>query len=356
MLKCAAFDQALTLEGAPEWIPLNPFGTFTGDSSDGPQVFVFDDSSLAAVQAALALRGNPWVLDWHHNTLKVEAGTADDAPAAGFITALEVRDGFVYGHIDWSPEGESSVASKEYNFVSPVLNFDESSGRVLSYHSFALTNRPGTWSQRRIGLESSDFDPVLLPAGEGGSRNERRMRVALERGRMDWLLVLLGLSADTPVEQARAALEARLSLARFGGFVQETLGLEVASLESTESRARVMALAASEGSAAQVASLQASLEAERASRGSERQTGMVQAALEDGRILEGQKSFWLTQAARDENAARVALEGLPKLVPQSIPQAAGDGVQTVALEDDQVSMNKLLGVSQASFVKFGGNA
>jgi phage I-like protein len=339
----AAFDQAVTLEGAPEWIPLNPFGTFTGDTPDGPQTFVFDDSSLASVQAALAIRGNPWVLDWHHNTLKVEAGQKNDAPAAGFITALEVRDGFVYGRMDWSPEGETSVASKEYNFVSPVLNFDESSGRVLSYHSFALTNRPGTWSQRRIGLEASNLE----------NPNSRTLTAALERGRMDWLLVLLGLSADTPVEQVRAALESRLSLARFGGFVQETLGLEVASLESTESRARVIALAASEGSAAQVATLQASLEAERASRGSERQTGMVQAALEDGRILENQRSFWLTQAARDENAARVALEGLPKLVPQSIPNAAKLEGQA-ALEANQVDINKMLGVSPESFLKYNG--
>jgi phage I-like protein len=335
----AAFDQALTLEGAPEWIPLNPFGSFTGDTPEGPQTFVFDDSSFASVQAALAVRGNPWVLDWHHNTLKVEAGQKNDAPAAGFITALEVRDGFVYGRMDWSPEGETSVASKEYNFVSPVLNFDESSGRVLSYHSFALTNRPGTWKQRRIGLEASD----------GVGAHDR----APERGRMDWLLVLLGLSADTPVEQVRAALESRLSLARFGGFVQETLGLEVASLESTDSRARVIALAASEGSAAQVASLQASLEAERASRGSERQTGMVQAALEDGRILENQRTFWLTQAARDENAARVALEGLPKLVPQSIPNAAKLEGQA-ALEANQVDINKMLGVSPESFLKYNG--
>ncbi len=338
----AAFDQAVTLEGAPEWIPLNPFGTFTGDTPEGPQKFVFDDSSLAAVQAALAVRGNPWVLDWHHNTLKVEAGIADDAPAAGFITALEVRNGFVYGRMDWNPEGRQSVASKEYNFVSPVLNFDESTGLVLSYHSFALTNRPGTWSQRRIGLEASNLE----------NPNTRTLTAALERGRMDWLLVLLGLSANASEADARVALESRLSLARFGGFVQETLGLEVASLESTESRARVIALAASEGSAAQVASLQASLESERASRGSERQTGMVQAALQDGRIFEGQKSFWLVQAARDENAARVALEGLPKLVPQSIPNAAKlEG--RVSLESTQKQMNALLGVSDELFMKAG---
>ncbi|NJK43808.1 MAG: hypothetical protein HC933_05570 [Pleurocapsa sp. SU_196_0] len=327
----AAFDQAVMLTEAPEWIPLHPFGSFLGDFQGAAVIFTFDQDSLNTAQSQLKI--NPFVLDWHHSTVKQEAGATDRAPAAGFVNAFEVRDGFVYGRVEWNESGRESVVSGGYNFVSPVFYFDDSY-HVNAYHSFALTNRPGTWAQRRIGLEASDSQWAQRAGGK-----------------MEELLKLLGLSADSTPEQMCVALEARLSDARFGEFVRKTLSLDSAALESTETRARVLRLVASEGSASQVAQLQAQLESERASRDSERVTNLVRVALEDGRILEGQREFWTTQAQRDFDAARVALEAMPKLVPQTLLNQAERGAQRAALEGDSARISALLGVTSDMLTK-----
>jgi hypothetical protein len=58
------------LAEAPERIPLHPFGEFVGNGT----LFLFDEASLAQAQAELASRGVPWVLDFHHQTVRVERG------------------------------------------------------------------------------------------------------------------------------------------------------------------------------------------------------------------------------------------------------------------------------------------
>lgn len=133
----------------PEQIPLNPFGDFVGNGIS----LRFDAASLEAVLAQLKAKGVPFVLDLHHATVKVEEGEVSEAPAMGWISGLEVRDGFVYGQVQWTDLGAQKLAGGAYGFVSPVLVYDEATGQVMGYHSFALTNRPGTFNQRRIGLE-----------------------------------------------------------------------------------------------------------------------------------------------------------------------------------------------------------
>ena len=317
--------------GVPSRIPLHPFGEFFGNG----RRFVFDEASLAAVREQLRQNGRPWVLDWHHATLDVEAGKRDKAPAAGFIQDVVVEEGYVYGLVEWTPEGAADVLKGAFAFISPVLLHTED-GHVIGYHSHALTNRPGTQWQRRIGMEE----------------------------KMDWLRQMVGLPPEAGEEQVRATLEALQAKAQLGDLLVQALGLSDATV-TPELRARVIRLAANEQVLDEVSRLREQLEQEARQREQQRIQALVEAALEDGRILPNQRELFLRLAQSDFEATRMALEALPPRVPtqlpqlqpaQSIPRARGDEPQKrAALSDNDLAVAQLVGVSQEALLKYGGD-
>ena len=317
--------------GVPSRIPLHPFGEFFGNG----RRFVFDEDSLTAVREQLRQNGRPWVLDWHHATLDVEAGKRDKAPAAGFIQDVVVEEGYVYGLVEWTPEGAADVLKGASAFISPVLLHTED-GHVIGYHSHALTNRPGTQWQRRIGMEE----------------------------KMDWLRQMVGLPPEAGEEQVRAALEALQARAQLGDLLMQSLGLSDAAV-TPELRARVIRLAANEQVLDEVSRLREQLEQEARQREQQRIQALVEAALEDGRILPNQRELFLRLAQSDFEATRMALEALPPRVPtqlpqlqpaQSIPRARGDEAQKrAALSDNDLAVAQLVGVSQEALLKYGGD-
>ena len=317
--------------GVPSRIPLHPFGEFFGTG----RRFVFDEASLAAVREQLRQNGRPWVLDWHHATLDVEAGKRDKAPAAGFIQDVVVEEGYVYGLVEWTPEGAADVLKGAFAFISPVLLHTED-GHVIGYHSHALTNRPGTQWQRRIGMEE----------------------------KMDWLRQMVGLPPEAGEEQVRAALEALQARAQLGDLLVQALGLSDCTV-TPELRARVIRLAANEQVLDEVSRLREQLEQEARQREQQRIQALVEAALEDGRILPNQRELFLRLAQSDFEATRMALEALPPRVPtqlprlqpaQSIPRARGDEPQKrAALSDNDLAVAQLVGVSKEALLKYGGD-
>jgi phage I-like protein len=325
---------ALEVSGAPNRVPLHPFGTFTGNGSS----YTFDDRSLESVRAQLLDQGVPWPLDYHHASIKVEQNQADRAPRAASITDVEVENGWVYGIIeDWTTTAAQEVANGDFIFVSSVLYYltDEGpdQGLVVGYHSHALTNKPGTKDQRRIGLEQSD----------GGTRMN------------EWLLKLLGLPADATEDQARTALEAVLARGLFAD--QVMVALEITSPALTpEVRGRIMKLAALEGMADDLGRATATLEQQAKTNNTVQIDAALKVALEAGRIFDPEAPMWRTRLEGDFEAGRVALESMPVRVPTAANAVKVIDSKTgqVALEEGQVKINNLLGVNAEDFAKYAG--
>ncbi|KPA91389.1 Mu-like prophage I protein [Pseudomonas asplenii] len=123
----------------PEWIELIPTGpTVTG--RDG-RTWLFDELAQQLVLAAFTERGIDMVIDWEHAT-EVSAPKGEEAPAAGWIDQLELRDGALWGHVNWTPRAGGQVVAKEYRFVSPVFDYDDTYRRILRMVSVGLTNKP----------------------------------------------------------------------------------------------------------------------------------------------------------------------------------------------------------------------
>lgn len=134
-------ERALNVEldvsnGAPEWVELIPAGPSVV-GRDG-RSWLFDRPQDVV---ANSMRGMDLPIDWEHSTEK-KAPHGDEAPAAAWIKQLEIRNGALWGRLDWTARGRASVTNREYRYLSPVFNFDRATQRIVRFTSAGLTNAP----------------------------------------------------------------------------------------------------------------------------------------------------------------------------------------------------------------------
>jgi phage I-like protein len=149
------------------WLPMLPAGLFSG--RDG-RTWINDqpEQVLAAFDQKI-----PFDIE-HATELK------DEAPAVGWVTKLENRDGQIWGLVEWNQEGEWHLQAKRFAFYSPSFYFD-SNGRISKLSSVGLTNRPNL------------YVPAL-------NREETQMPLPVE------LTQALGLGADADTASALTAI------------------------------------------------------------------------------------------------------------------------------------------------------
>jgi hypothetical protein len=165
VLEAAQITNLATLETLPTEIPLHPYGKFKGNGKD----FIFNKKSLKLCNEEKS-NGVDWILDEEHDAFYQDFPEAHplnegkspkefvlvtSVRTSGWITGLTVRDNYVYGQVQWTPNVTDDVLNGVHRYVSPVLLFADD-GQVIGYHSFALVKRPGTTNQRRIGLSAVD--------------------------------------------------------------------------------------------------------------------------------------------------------------------------------------------------------
>jgi phage I-like protein len=63
-------------------------------------------------------------------------------PAAGWGKEMRVQDGRVQALIDWTDAAKAAIEAKEAMYLSPVFDYDESTGRVIQIVCAGLTNLP----------------------------------------------------------------------------------------------------------------------------------------------------------------------------------------------------------------------
>lgn len=114
------------------WLPLIPKGMFSG--IDGR---TWNNSQPELVVARFDKK-RPF--DVEHST-HIKAPLGEPAPAYGWITKLENRDGEIWGFTEWNNDGQALIDEKKYAFYSPAFAYLED-GTVLAVASSGLTNNP----------------------------------------------------------------------------------------------------------------------------------------------------------------------------------------------------------------------
>lgn len=189
---------ALNFEGAeaPEWIELIP----AGEAVVGRDGRAWTNPNPQAVVHVFAAAAQPLPLDWEHAT-ELRAPKGEDAPAAGWIEELAVRDGgAIWGRVSWTPRGAAQVGAREYRFVSPVFAFGAEDRVIRRLLSAGLTNTPNL---HLTALNRAD------PADEGLHREKKEAPVTTLASRLASALGLAEAATDddilAAVNTARAA-------------------------------------------------------------------------------------------------------------------------------------------------------
>lgn len=143
---------------APEWVELIPPGPNIF-GRDGRQ-WLFDEQAGMLVQSSFLGRAIDLPIDWEHAT-QHRASKGESAPAAGWIKQLELRDGALWGLVDWTPRGSEQVINREYRFLSPVFDFDPDTTRIARLVSAGLTNKPN-FLLTALNQETTENMPVKL--------------------------------------------------------------------------------------------------------------------------------------------------------------------------------------------------
>lgn len=234
----SAMDHSTTLDAIelPEAPPteLRLFRDGWNDTTKGR--FMLDAEGAAEAVRRFAAHGVELAMDFDHGTFG-EAGQKRDVP--GYIGALEHRvgDGLYATGIRWTevglraitpgraPDGRPTVP--EYRYVSPAVDYDPDTRRVLGIKPVALVSYPATHGQRPLVMsaarataptpEPRTMKSVFALLGLADNADESTVLHAVQSARRerDALLTALGAS-DLPsalgklnaLTTARAELDA----------------------------------------------------------------------------------------------------------------------------------------------------
>ncbi|WP_428700198.1 phage protease [Stappia sp.] len=303
---------------APEWVQLFPAG---------PQLVARDGRSWRlsdpqAVIAAFEANGAPIPIDYEHGQAH-RAPKGETAPAAGWITAMEIREGTIWARAEWTDKAAAMIAAREYRFLSPEF-YHTKAGEVFLVVGAGLVNRPAL---RMTALSRAD-DPTAPHTTETDMDLTALCRA-------------LGLDAGASVENILAAVE------RLQGEHRTALAAaEAPAMERFVPRADYdQAIARADTAETDLAAMQ-----------TERQTGEISAAIEDA-----VKAGKIAPASRDHYRALCAVEGglenFKKLVgtmpvigtPSDLDDR--DPTRPSGLSEQQRSIASMMGLSEEDYAK-----
>ncbi len=116
-----------------------------------------DEQGGASVEKDFAEHGVDIPFDINHATV-LKASQGERADAYGWGTELRYVDGKgVMCHVQWTEEGREEIRKGHYKYLSPVILYEEDTGRVRRIHSVALVTKPAL--PRMPALAASELFP-----------------------------------------------------------------------------------------------------------------------------------------------------------------------------------------------------
>lgn len=143
---------------APDWVQLVPAGPRI-QGRDG-RWWMMSNPQVVADRFDPAKE--PQIDIEHSSELKAPMG--EPAPAVGWIKGIEVRDGALWGRVEWTGSGRHLVGDKLYRYLSPVFTYDAVTGEIIKIISAGLTNQPNLEMAALNREEETPMDKAVLEA------------------------------------------------------------------------------------------------------------------------------------------------------------------------------------------------
>ena len=313
-------------DGPPEWIPLLPAGRL--DARDGRQWL---NDAPGAVLAATRERAGATdlTIDYEHQTDHAPQN-GQPAPAAGWIREVAVRDGALWGRVEWTARAAAHIVAKEYRYISPTFAHDRAPPRrVRAVLRAALTNSPALDLPALAHTQEVAMTPEQLAAlaaalglAATATPEECVARAAALSGQLGPIAIALGLAATATPEECTAAARTRAT-PDLGQFVPRAEFDRVAGRLTT-------------------------LETQRTE---ETATAAVDAAITAGKVAPAQRDWALAYARSDASGFETYVAGAPVIVaPGGIVSAGAPDAESTALTRAELEVCAAMGISQDAYV------
>lgn len=311
----------------PEEIKILPYGHV--ESRKGP--FEVDEESYKAISDYFKDRKLDVVIDYEHQTLE-----GVQAPAAGWIKSLNFKpkDG-IYAMVEWTEKAKEYLKNKEYKYLSPVIARRNTDGRAVQLHSIGLTNTPAIDGMEAIvNSLNNKFD-------NGGNEMDLKQ-----------IALALGLGEDATEEQIIDAIKNINAMKDEQNTVACKEVLEALELKDgatvAEAKGKIIALKNPAGyvSTEDFLALKELIQKKDSN-------DLVQLALSEGKITPAQKTWAEQIALKDAEGFKEFLKNAPVVVDlKEINFKKGNKKKVDT--DLELSINKMLGISDEDLKKYGG--
>ncbi|MEL6587171.1 MAG: phage protease, partial [Pseudomonadota bacterium] len=235
-------------------------------------------------------------IDVNHATF-LAGPKGGDAPAVGWIVSMNVRDGALWGHVEWTDRGAQLVGDKAYRGISPVLRHEPGTKRVARVINASLTNRPNIKGLQTLHMEEPS---------------------------MDWLIEMLGLEAGATEEDMQAAIRALMDGAA-GDKDEMSMNAQMVEIgqalglpKDAQATAIVAAAKKAKTSGAELITLHAQVEALQKDRARDKSEAWLDGQIRDGRGVPGKEAVrdaLITMHMENPEQAQAMVDGFPDLSP-----------------------------------------
>ena len=150
----AIIEQMAQDEDLPLWIELLP----AGDPVVGRDGRSFNNPDPQAIINAFNKDTLDLPIDTEHTT-QLKAPQGDYSPACGWVKALEVRNGAIWGLVEWTDTWD--IKQKRYRYISPVFTYNNQTKQIDKLISVGLTNRPNL-NLQALNQQQGDH-PMTIP-------------------------------------------------------------------------------------------------------------------------------------------------------------------------------------------------
>ncbi|MCY1668610.1 phage protease [Rhizobium sp. SL86] len=125
-------------EDRRQWVQLVTMGAMKTVDGRGP--YVVEDAPGLVANSFRNISTDKLPIDYEH-AIDVAAPKGIAAPAAGWISEMNVRSDGVWGLVEWTPRAAQLIRDKEFRFLSPVL-LHTPDMKVKKILRASLTNNP----------------------------------------------------------------------------------------------------------------------------------------------------------------------------------------------------------------------
>ena len=359
----AAFATDLVADDPPAEILLIPSGSFEPRPHDGrPAWHNRDPDKVVAATRALQL---DLPIDYEHQTAYSRMN-GQAAPAAGWIKEVFVRDGEIWGKVEWTARAAAHIQAKEYRHISAVFHYDRNR-TVTRLLNAGLTNDPALFmpalaSAQIFNTETGDEsdmnkDELKKALGLADDATDEQIQAAVTAGatavtNLAALTAAIGLAEATTGEQLVAAATAMVDTR---GDIAEALGLaKTAQPEEILSTAKAKASATAPDATAFVPRAEfdaavAQLKTLQDTGDEEKATAAVDAEIAAGKITPASRDHFLAMAKANLDDFHAMAKTLPVIVsPDKIVQPGPVDPDT-PLNDTEKAVCKAMGITEEKY-------